>query len=185
MSKLLVFNEKKEIVGSVVTDRRAISQTLDTIGVLFEQWEAAMPLADDSSQDEILEAYKKQVDNLKEKYNFASADVVSLHPDHPDRVAFRSKFLNEHTHSDFEVRFFVDGSGLFYLHVDDKIYLVECTAGDLISVPAGTTHWFDMGALPSFKCIRLFTTEQGWVGHFTGSEIAGDFPDYDNFRKNY
>ena len=38
----------------------------------------------------------------------------------------RQKFLNEHTHADFEVRFFVDGSGLFYLHVGDRVYLVLC-----------------------------------------------------------
>jgi 1,2-dihydroxy-3-keto-5-methylthiopentene dioxygenase len=92
----------------------------------------------------------------------------------------RQKFLAEHTHADFEVRFFVDGSGLFYLHVGDRVYMVLCERGDLISVPADTTHWFDMGSNPSFKCIRFFTTPDGWVGSFTGSGIAGRFPDYDS-----
>jgi 1,2-dihydroxy-3-keto-5-methylthiopentene dioxygenase len=58
---------------------------------------------------------------------------------------------------------------------------VLCEKGDLISVPANTTHWFDMGKDPDFKCIRLFTTEDGWVGDFTGSEIARQFPDMDAF----
>ena len=49
-------------------------------------------------------------------FGFQSADVASLTPDHPDKKAFREKILNEHTHSDIEVRFFVDGSGLFYIH---------------------------------------------------------------------
>jgi 1,2-dihydroxy-3-keto-5-methylthiopentene dioxygenase len=92
---------------------------------------------------------------------------------------FRQLFLAEHTHADFEVRFFVDGAGLFYLHVGDRIYAMLCEGGDLISVPAGTTHWFDMGSAPSFKCIRLFTTPEGWKGEFTGSDIAKRFPDFD------
>jgi 1,2-dihydroxy-3-keto-5-methylthiopentene dioxygenase len=94
----------------------------------------------------------------------------------------RLKFLNEHTHDDFEVRFFVDGSGLFYLHIDDKVYMVLCEQGDLISVPARTTHWFDMGVRPDFRCIRFFTVPEGWVGNFTGSDIANRFPDYDKHR---
>ena len=66
--------------------------------------------------------------------------------------------------TDFELRFFVDGRGLFYLHLGDKVYCVLCEQGDLISVPANTTHWFDMGANPRFKCIRFFTTPDGWQG---------------------
>jgi 1,2-dihydroxy-3-keto-5-methylthiopentene dioxygenase len=93
----------------------------------------------------------------------------------------RQKFLSEHTHADFEVRFFVEGSGLFYLHVGDKVYTLLCEKGDLISVPANTTHWFDMGTKPYFKCIRFFTTPEGWVGNFTGSEIAKQFPDFDQY----
>ena len=112
-------------------------------------------------------------------------DVVSLQPDHPDKAAFRQKFLAEHTHDDFEVRFFVDGKGLFYLHVVGKVYHGLCEKGDLISVPANTTHWFDMGENPDFKCIRLFVIPDGWVGEFTGSEIAKQFTDFDSFVASY
>jgi len=79
------------------------------------------------------------------------------------------------------VRFFVEGSGLFYLHAGDKVYTVLCGKGDLISIPANTTHWFDMGTNPYFKAIRFFTTPDGWVGNFTGSEIAKKFPDFDQY----
>ncbi|MCI0668721.1 MAG: cupin, partial [Methylococcaceae bacterium] len=81
---------------------------------------------------------------------------------------------------DFEIRFFVDGKGLFYLHIAGKVYLVLCEKGDLISVPANTTHWFDMGTNPDFKCIRFFTTENGWEAEFTGSGIARRFPSFDD-----
>jgi 1,2-dihydroxy-3-keto-5-methylthiopentene dioxygenase len=77
------------------------------------------------------------------------------------------------------VRFFVAGSGLFTLHLDDRVYEVLCQAGDLIGVPGGTPHWFDMGPSPSFVALRLFTNPEGWVASFTGSDIAGRFPRYE------
>ena len=104
-----------------------------------------------------------------------------MHAEHPQAGELRQKFLDEHTHADFEVRFFVKGSGLFYLHVQDKVYGVLCEQGDLISVPAGVAHWFDMGANPDFKCIRFFVIPEGWVGEPTGSSIAESFADYDRF----
>ena len=115
-----------------------------------------------------------------EEGGFKSVDVISLSPDHPDKDEFRQKFLKEHTHTDDEVRFFVSGSGLFSLHVNEKVYELLCTQGDLISVPDGTRHWFDMGPNPSFACIRIFTNTEGWVAHFTGSDIADRFNRLEN-----
>ena len=91
----------------------------------------------------------------------------------------RAKFLDEHAHKEDEVRFFVAGSGQFNLHVGGKVYEVLCEAGDLISVPDGATHWFDMGPQPSFVAIRFFTAPDGWVGYFTGNDIALRFPRYE------
>jgi len=91
----------------------------------------------------------------------------------------RAKFLDEHYHKEDEVRFFVAGSGLFTLHVDNKVYEIECVQDDLIAVPDSTLHWFDMGDEPSFIAIRFFTEPDGWVGHFTGEEIAQRFPRYE------
>jgi 1,2-dihydroxy-3-keto-5-methylthiopentene dioxygenase len=91
----------------------------------------------------------------------------------------RGKFLNEHFHKEDEVRFFVAGSGLFTLHVGKRVYEIRCEQGDLISVPYGTAHWFDMGPNPSFVAIRFFKKSDGWVGHFTGTDIAERFPRYE------
>jgi 1,2-dihydroxy-3-keto-5-methylthiopentene dioxygenase len=33
-----------------------------------------------------------------------------------------------------------------------------------------------MGPEPSFVAIRFFTEPDGWVGHFTGADIARRFP---------
>jgi len=181
MSTLSIYDEAGEPVEKAITDFDVIASRLSEYGVQFERWQADEPLADDANQDEVIAAYQASIDLLNEKYGFQSMDVVALRPDNPQKAEFRQKFLAEHTHADFEVRFFVDGSGMFYLHLGDKVYLVLCEKGDLISVPANTTHWFDMGKDPNFKCIRLFTTEDGWVGDFTGNDIATRLPDMDTF----
>lgn len=179
MSLLTVYPDDQPRQGTRFADFNDIKNLLSEIGVKFERWSAECELTPDAGQDAIFKAYQKPIDKLKDLYGFQSVDVISLNPDNPDKAAFRQKFLAEHTHDDFEVRFFIEGCGLFYLHVNQKVYAVLCEQGDLISVPANTTHWFDMGENPSFKTIRLFTTPEGWVAKFTGSEIANTFPSLD------
>ncbi len=179
MTSLTIMTDTRSGDEKTFTDYQAIARELNKIGVLMEKWPATTKLAADADQATVIAAYQDSIDKLNQKYAFQSVDVVCLRPDHPQKKEFREKFLAEHTHADFEIRFFVDGSGLFYLHANGKVYLVYCTAGDLISVPANTTHWFDMGTNPSFKCIRFFTTDEGWIGNFTGSDIAAKFPSYD------
>ena len=185
MSILAIFPESGNEPAEILKEYLKISKILEGIGVLFERWEASVALSDAASQEDVLNAYDIQVSQLKTKYQFQSADVISLQPQHPDKVALRNKFLAEHTHSDYEIRFFVDGNGLFYLHLENIVYAVLCQKGDLISVPANTPHWFDMGTNPEFKCIRLFSDPSGWVGHGTGSTISTLFPDYDTFVENF
>jgi 1,2-dihydroxy-3-keto-5-methylthiopentene dioxygenase len=182
MSLLKVFAADSSAPLQQLDAHDAIANVLQSIGVRFERWQASTPLSVESTQEQVLAAYQAEVDGLMNEYAFQSADVIALRPDHPDRAAFRAKFLDEHTHSDFEVRFFVDGKGLFYIHHEDKVYGVLCEAGDLISVPADVKHWFDMGEAPSFKCIRLFTTQEGWVANYTGDGIATSFPTFEQFQ---
>ncbi|MEW6648429.1 MAG: cupin [Pseudomonadota bacterium] len=181
MSRLEIRRAADGAVETVCTEHGTIAAQLSALGVRFERWQASAPLSAAAGQDEVLAAYREPVERLTREYGFQSVDVVSLRPDHPQRAELRGKFLAEHVHADFEVRFFVDGSGLFYLHVGEHIYMVLCEQGDLISVPADTPHWFDMGEHPDFKCIRLFTVPDGWVAQFTGSGIAAHFPSFDQF----
>ncbi len=174
----MVFTEEGELIERT-TDPKEIADKLSEIGVLFERWEPKRPISEDAGEEEVLEAFKEDIDRLMERFGFKSCDVVALSPDNPKKEELRKKFLDEHTHTDFEVRYFVYGDGVFYLHPNDKVYVVHCEGGDLISVPPNTPHWFDMGENPNFKCIRLFTTEEGWVAHYTGSDIARKFPTYE------
>ena len=161
-------------------DHARIAAELGTIGVAFERWTASAPLAPGAGQAEVLEVYKADVERLRAAHGYQSVDVVRMHPDHPDRAAMRAKFLAEHIHEDDEVRFFVEGQGAFYLRVGGRVYRVICEAGDLISVPKNTTHWFDAGDKPLFCAIRMFTTPDGWVATFTGDAIATRFPAFVN-----
>lgn len=181
MSRLAIYNEQGVAMGAAITEHDAIAAQLQPLGVRFKRWKASQTLSPDAQQDEVLAAYAEQIQRLVDEYGFKSMDVVSLRPDNPKRDEMRAKFLAEHVHSDFEVRFFVEGRGLFYLHVADKVYLILCELGDLISVPANVTHWFDMGREPDFKCIRLFVIPDGWVAQFTENSIASAFPDFDQF----
>lgn len=180
MSRLRIFNEGEP--GSplqVVNDHAGMAAELAKIGVRFEQWEANAPLQPGAPPDAVMAAYRADIDRLIEENGFRTVDVVSIHPEHPDRETMRRKFLDEHFHKEDEVRFFVAGSGLFTLHVDGRVYEILCEQGDLIGVPDSTLHWFDMGPAPFFVAIRFFTEPDGWVGHFTGTDIAQKFPRYE------
>ena len=179
MSRLRIFDENNPNTPEFASfDPDFIATELLKIGVTFERWKASHPLAPGASPEEVMAAYQGDIDRLVAERGFKSVDVVSIAPDHPQREAMRAKFLDEHYHKEDEVRFFVAGSGLFTLHVKGKVYEVECVQDDLIAVPDSTLHWFDMGDEPSFIAIRFFTEPDGWVGHFTGEDIAKKFPRY-------
>jgi len=177
MSELRVYDENIPDKPLAIHHRfEAIRDCLAGAGVDFQRWEASRQLDAQATQDEVIEAYREPINTLMNVHGFKSVDVISMVPDHPQKQALRDKFLAEHTHDDYEVRFFVDGAALFYLHTGGQVLGVLCERGDLISVPAGMTHWFDMGPAPFFKAIRLFITPEGWVANFTGNRIADQFP---------
>jgi 1,2-dihydroxy-3-keto-5-methylthiopentene dioxygenase len=175
MSRLTVWEAEsgREILRT--EDAARIAGTLKDIGVRFERWEGvAVPAG--ASNEQILAAYRPHLDALMGATGAGSADVVSLTPDHPQAAAMREKFLNEHIHTEDEVRFFVRGAGHFVMHVDGKVWDARCEQGDLISVPANTRHWFDAGEAPDFCALRVFTDPSGWVAQFTGTDMAQRFP---------
>ncbi len=185
MSVLAIFPEQGRLSAQILNDPLQICAELGRYGVLFEQWQLVQSLAEDAAEAQVIAAYQRDVDRLMKKYNFHAVDLVSIGPGHPKRGELRSQFLGEHTHRDFEVRFFVKGRGLFYLHIKGQVYGLMCEAGDLISVPKGVSHWFDMGEFPDFRSIRLFTNQAGRVADYTDSSIAASFPSFERFVEQY
>ncbi|MEU5636237.1 1,2-dihydroxy-3-keto-5-methylthiopentene dioxygenase [Streptomyces rishiriensis] len=173
------------------SDPAEIAEALAPLGVRYEQWPIREDVPADADGDTVFAAYGPEIEKLNAEEGFTTVDVLGLHPgDDPEfpakAKAAREKFLQEHTHDDDdEVRFFVSGSGIFYLHVGGEVHAVLCEKGDLLGVPRGTTHWFDMGTKPSFTAIRFFHEEDGWIGNFTGSPIAARFPDYDTIAAGH
>ncbi|HEY4252006.1 MAG TPA: acireductone dioxygenase [Roseomonas sp.] len=175
MSRLTVWDAATGAETFNTQDPADIAATLDAIGVRFERWDG-VETADDATPEQILAAYKPHLDALMGTSGAGSADVLSLTPDHPMKDALRQKFLDEHIHTEDEVRFFVRGGGHFVLHIGGHVWDAHCTQGDLISVPANTRHWFDAGPEPRFTALRIFTDTSGWVPHYTGTDLAKRFP---------
>lgn len=175
MSRLTVHDAATDAVVLSTEDATEIARALGEIGVRFERW----PLADlpgGADADAVLAAYRDRLDAFLGETGAGTADVIKLDPSHPMRDALRAKFNEEHTHTEDEVRFFHEGAGNFVLHVGGKVYDARCAAGDLISVPANVTHWFDAGDAPRFTVLRVFTDTSGWTPHYTGSGMAARFP---------
>ena len=177
VTRLRIFAESGEPLLDT-RDPGQIMQAFRPLGVRFEQW-PARPLAPAVDQAAVLAAYAPEVARLKAEHGYQSVDVIRMSADHPEKNSLRAKFLSEHRHSEDEVRFFVEGEGLFTLREGGQVYAMLCAQGDLISVPAGMRHWFDMGATPHFTAIRLFVNADGWVANFTGDPIADRFPRHD------
>jgi 1,2-dihydroxy-3-keto-5-methylthiopentene dioxygenase len=181
MSRLRIFSDDTPDTPQFSShDGDEIARELKKINVHFERWQASQPIEAGASAEQVIAAYKTDIDRITAEHGFTTVDVISIAPDNPNRDELRKKFLDEHFHKEDEVRFFVDGSGLFTLHVDGKVYEIECVKNDLIAVPDGAPHWFDMGPEPRFVAIRFFEQPDGWIGHFTGTDIAQKFPRYEN-----
>jgi 1,2-dihydroxy-3-keto-5-methylthiopentene dioxygenase len=176
-------------VLDTTNDPGRIAELLAQVGVVYEQW-GVRDLPSGAAGDDVLAAFAPEVERIR-AMGYHTVDVARLAGDPGDAAfleqaaAARTKFLAEHRHADDEVRFFVEGAGAFYLRLERPdattvVHVVLCEAGDFLSVPRGTRHWFDMGTRPRFTAIRFFQDPEGWVGDFTGDPIASTFPTFDD-----
>jgi 1,2-dihydroxy-3-keto-5-methylthiopentene dioxygenase len=133
-------------------------------------------LAADTPADEVLAAYDDAVSELKARGGYVTADVIDVKPDTPNLDAMLAKFSREHWHDEDEVRFIIEGHGIFHVHpAGASVFAIEVEAGDLIRVPRGTHHWFDLCADRRIRAIRLFQDPSGWTPHYTQSGVDKGF----------
>lgn len=145
-------------------------------GITCERWQSERAVASDATADAVLQAYADKVDDLKARGGYTAADVIDVKPDTPNLDAMLAKFSREHWHDEDEVRFIVEGRGLFHISPPaGPVFAIEVEAGDLISVPRGTRHWFDLCADRRIRAIRLFQNTSGWTPHYTDSGIDAGF----------
>jgi len=156
----------------VLGDVEAVTAFLAAEGIEHERWTPAHPLRAAASAEEVLAAYEPEIAKLKARGGYVTADVIDVRPDTPNLEAMLGKFRREHWHDEDEVRFILEGSGIFFVHPrGGKVFAIEVGPGDLIRVPRGTWHWFDLCAERRIRAIRLFQDPAGWSPRYTESGV--------------
>ncbi len=167
MARVIVQDENRTI-----SDVAEIKAFLEPFGLWYEHWPVEGRLAADATDDEILAEFSAEIETLKQRGGFQTADVINVNADTPNLDAMLAKFDKEHTHSEDEVRFTVAGRGLFHIHPDQgPVFAVEVESGDLINVPQGTKHWFNLCEDKAIRCIRLFEDVAGWTPEYIDGGI--------------
>ena len=167
MARIRVQDENREI-----TDPQEIREFLKPFSISYEKWDVEGRVGPEATNEEILDAYAPEIERLKEQGGFVTADVINVTPETPGLDDMLAKFNKEHTHSEDEVRFTIKGSGLFHIHPDNApVFAIQVESGDLISVPTGTQHWFDLCADRTIRCIRLFEDMSGWTPHYVDNPV--------------
>jgi 1,2-dihydroxy-3-keto-5-methylthiopentene dioxygenase len=160
----------------VLIDRAEVTAFLARFSIDYERWTPDRAVAADAPADAILAAYGREIDALKTRGGYATADVIDVKPDTPNLDVMLAKFSREHWHDEDEVRFIIEGRGLFHVHpADGPVFAIEVEAGDLIRVPRGTHHWFDLCRDRRIRAIRLFQDTSGWTPHYTDSGVDKGF----------
>ena len=159
-----------------LTSQREIADYLSSCGIQYEHWSTLKSVPVNAAPELILSAYAEEIDRLKSSGGYVTADVIDVNADTPALDLMLAKFNREHWHDEDEVRFIVAGHGLFHIHPKDKpVVAIEVEAGDLICVPRGTLHWFDLCSDRQIRAIRLFQDMAGWTPYYTESQIDTKF----------
>jgi 1,2-dihydroxy-3-keto-5-methylthiopentene dioxygenase len=157
-------------------DNAEIKDYLATISIDYERWDLPKGGEDNASSEEILAIYEDQIQRLKRDGGYVSADVIDVSRETPNLEVILAKFSREHWHDEDEVRFIIRGRGLFHIHPQQgPLTAIEVEAGDLIRVPRGTKHWFDLCGERSIRAIRLFQDQSGWTPHYTDSGVDRNY----------
>jgi len=144
-----------------------IQAFLEPFGIWYEKWDVEGRISEDATNEDILNAYAPEIDRLKERGGFVTADVINVSAETPNLDAMLEKFNKEHTHDEDEVRFTVEGRGIFHIHPENgPVFAVLVESGDLINVPRDTQHWFNLCGDRHIRCIRLFEDPSGWTPHY-------------------
>lgn len=169
-----------DLPNKVLTHVDDIASTLADQGVRFERLSVATPIRPGTGEEQVLDAFRAQLDPLMSEHGSVAVEVISLANDHPQKAERCAQLLREQRQSANEVRVFLGGRGLLSLHIDDYVYAVLCERNDLITIPAGTSYWFDLGEEPRCVVVRLFDKAEGRSASLVEEDIAGRFPRLDD-----
>jgi len=162
--------------AKTIRSPESVREHLARAGIDYERWDPSHPIQPDSPAEEVLAAYSAEIQKLKDRGGYVTADVIDVNPRTPGLEAMLAKFNREHWHDEDEVRFIIHGRGLFHIHpAGAPVMAIEVEAGDLIRVPRGTLHWFNLCSDREIRAIRLFQDPAGWAPNYTGSGIDAGY----------
>jgi 1,2-dihydroxy-3-keto-5-methylthiopentene dioxygenase len=155
-----------------IKDAQEIADYLASIGIDYERWDTSRYVKPDATAEQILAAYSGEIEKLKARGGYVTADIIDVNAETPNLDAMLAKFSREHWHDEDEVRFIIRGRGLFHIHpAGAPVIGIEVEAGDLIRVPRGTHHWFNLCGDREIRAIRLFQDPSGWAPNYTDSNV--------------
>ena len=120
-----------------LTDAQDVTTFLAVRGIEYERWTPTGEVPPNAPAEAVLEAYAHQIQALKRRGGYVTADVIDVSADTPNLDVMLAKFNKEHWHDEDEVRFIIEGRGLFHINAGDSVFVLEVTGGDLIRVPRG------------------------------------------------
>jgi 1,2-dihydroxy-3-keto-5-methylthiopentene dioxygenase len=171
MALVTIINENRKL-----TSRESIAEYFVNCGVRYDSWTAEHPVEANAPAEEILQAYASEIDKLKALGGYVTADVIDVNAQTPGLDAMLAKFNREHWHDEDEVRFIIQGHGLFHVRPrEGQVVSIQVEAGDLILLPKGTWHWFDLCTDRRIRAIRLFQNPSGWTPYYTDSGVDRNF----------
>ena len=167
--------------GTRYTDLDAIGRELAPLNLVLNQWPvgevtAKLLLAkaslSETEKEELLKSLDHYFAQLQQEAGYQSRDLIVLNPETPNLESLLAKFATCHTHADDEVRYIIDGEGVFgFVRPDGSQVELTVQPEEYINVPAGTEHWFHLTAMKRVKAVRYFTGTAGWVPEYTGTPI--------------
>lgn len=173
MSSLAVYQHTSpELPNKILNHADDIASTL-AAGIDYRQVELPAALRPGCEQAEFDAAYGLWLQAFMGKEGYVQQELFNLQRNHPQKLELRARHLDEQSQSTASAWLFLGGFAQLSLHIDDHVYMLQGEKGDLLSLPAGTRYWFDLGEEPHALVVRLSASEDAPVR--TDDDIASRF----------
>lgn len=174
MSSLAVYQHtSSELPNKILNHADDIASTLAAAGIDYRQVELPAALRPGCEQAEFDAAYGLWLQAFMGKEGYVQQELFNLQRNHPQKLELRARHLDEQSQSTASAWLFLGGFAQLSLHIDDHVYMLQGEKGDLLSLPAGTRYWFDLGEEPHALVVRLSASEDAPVR--TDDDIASRF----------
>jgi 1,2-dihydroxy-3-keto-5-methylthiopentene dioxygenase len=168
--------------GKTVSSREQIEAALKPLGIQLSEWPVGddpeliglldKPALEDAEKEQVLHGLDHYFEKLKTDAGYQSRDLIVLHADIPNLDEALAKFDKIHTHDDDEVRYIVDGEGVFgFVMPSGEQVRLTVERGEYINVPKDTEHWFYLTPSRRIKAVRYFSGTEGWTPKYTHTEV--------------